>query len=294
MNGVSVRNLEQIQEDDRAARPSRFGALLLASLAGAGIVTAFVVMAGRDGPPATPTKDPLAELVSQAKSGGVPAQELAGKDVSFPSLLSDAERTTTALAAVKDERGRLVKQSDPLAQGAPTAPPPATDRLPVVPLPVGDLLSSTPVTSAPKDALTALAANAARVPDDAEVAPPGSEGGFQLQVASFKDPADADRLVEDLRKRGHKAYRQAAYVPERGLWHRVRIGPFRTKLEANKYKEKFERTERIAPYVVDPDRVKQAEAQRAARLAAQRKRLAGKKGGNDGTSDADTAKPRAQ
>lgn len=272
MDSVSVRNLEQIQEDDRAARPSRFGALLLASLAGAAIVTAGVVMAGRSGPPATPAKDPLAELVTQAKSGSLPAEELAGKDVSFPSILSDAERTTTALAAVKDERGRLVKQAD--APGAvPSTPPPAGDRLPVVPLPVGDLLSATPVTSAPKDSLTALAANAAKVPDDATVAPPGSEGGFQLQVASFKDQADADRLVEDLRKRGHKAYRQAAYVPERGLWYRVRIGPFRSKIEANQYREKFERTERVAPYVVDPDKVKQAETQRAARLAAQRKHL---------------------
>jgi cell division septation protein DedD len=273
MNSVSVRNLEQIQEDDRAARPSRFGALLLASLAGAAIVTAGVVMAGRSGPPATPAKDPLAELVTQAKNGASPAEELAGKDVSFPSILSDAERTPTALAAVKDERGRLVKQGDDAAGAMPNAPPPAGDRLPVVPLPVGDLLSATPVTSAPKDSLTALAANAAKIPDDATVAPPGSEGGFQLQVASFKDQADADKLVEDLRKRGHKAYRQAAYVPERGLWYRVRIGPFRSKLEANHYREKFERTERVAPYVVDPDKVKQAETQRAARLAAQRKHL---------------------
>ena len=269
MESVSVRNLEQIQEDDRASRPSRFGALLLASLAGAAIVTSFVVMAGRSGPAATPAKDPLAELVSQAKNGAPPAETLEGKDVSFPSLLSDSDKPTTALAAVKDERGRLVKQGELVP--VPTAPPPATDRLPVVPLPVGDVLHSTPVTTAPKDPLTAMAAGAARLPEDGTLAPAGSEGGFQLQVASFKDQADADRLVEDLRKRGHKAYRQAAYVPERGLWYRVRIGPFRSKIEAHKYREKFERTERVAPYVVDPDKVKQAETQRAARLAAQRK-----------------------
>jgi DedD protein len=61
-------------------------------------------------------------------------------------------------------------------------------------------------------------------------------------------------------------------VPERGLWHRVRVGPFKTKLEAIKYKDRFERTERIAPFLVDPDKVKQAEEQRAARLAAAQKR----------------------
>jgi hypothetical protein len=61
-------------------------------------------------------------------------------------------------------------------------------------------------------------------------------------------------------------------VPERGLWHRVRIGPFKSRFLANDYREKFEKTERMTPYVVDPDRVKQAEAQRAVRLAAEKKR----------------------
>ena len=39
MDSVNVRNLEQIQEEDRASRSSRLGALLLASLGGAALVT---------------------------------------------------------------------------------------------------------------------------------------------------------------------------------------------------------------------------------------------------------------
>ena len=89
------------------------------------------------------------------------------------------------------------------------------------------------------------------VADSAELAPSGMEGGFQLQVASYRDQADADKLVEDLRKRGHRAFRQAAYVPERGLWQRVRIGPFKNKFEAVEYKAKFERAERLTPFLVD-------------------------------------------
>lgn len=95
------------------------------------------------------------------------------------------------------------------------------------------------------------------------------EGGFQLQIASFKEPADAAKLVEDLRRRGHRAYSQAAKVPERGLWHRVRIGRFKTKFEAMKYKGEFER---VSPFVVDPDKVKQAERMRAMRLSARGKK----------------------
>jgi len=270
MQSVNVRNLDEIQEEDRGIRSSRLAALFLATLAGAAIVTAAVVMARREGPPARPTKDPLAELVSQSKNTGAPAEKLATHEVTFPRLLSDDTTPTTALAAVRDERGRLVAPAEPPSRV--DAPPPAADRLPVVPLPIGDLLGATPVTTQPKDGLTTMAADAAKVPDDKGLALPGMDGGFQLQVASFKEPADAAKLVEDLRRRGHRAYTQAAQVPERGLWHRVRIGPFKTKFEAMKYKAEFERVERVSPFVVDPDKVKQAEDMRAARLAARDKK----------------------
>jgi DedD protein len=275
MAEVNVRNLEQIQEQD-SARPARIGTLLLVSLAGAAVVSAFVMMSKKSGGPTHSTQDPLAALVADAKSQGTPAEQLDGKDVSFPRILSDGSSPTTALAAVKDERGRLVKQDeavDPTQAAAVLgAPPPATDRLPVVPLPVGTLLNSSPVITTPRDALTDLAASAAAAKTDAELAPEGNDTGFQLQVASFKDQAEADRTVEDLRKRGHRAFRQAAHVPDRGIWHRVRIGPFKSKLEALKYKERFERTERIAPFLIDPEKVKLAEEQRAAKLSQLTKR----------------------
>jgi DedD protein len=271
MAQVNVRNLEQIQEQD-SARPSRIGTLLLVSLAGAAVVSASVMMSKKTAPPSKSTQDPLAALVADAKSPGVPAEQLDGKDVSFPRILSDDTSPTTALAAVKDERGRLIKQEPTAVSDGLGGPPPATDRLPVVPLPVGTLLNSSAIVTNPRDVLTDLAASAAAAKTDGEMAPEGSDAGFQLQVASFKEQADADRTVEDLRKRGHRAFRQAAHVPDRGLWHRVRVGPFKSKLEALKYKERFERTERIAPFLVDPDKVKQAEEQRAARISQLQKR----------------------
>jgi hypothetical protein len=50
---VNVKNLEQIQEVDPQRSNSKLSALLLASLAGAALVIAFVLMAKRDGPPIT-------------------------------------------------------------------------------------------------------------------------------------------------------------------------------------------------------------------------------------------------
>jgi cell division septation protein DedD len=271
MQPVNVRNLDDIQEEDRSGRTSRFAALLLASLAGASIVTAAVVMSRKGGAVQQSTQDPLAALVQSQKNAIPSADKLETREVSFPGILSDGDKPTTALAAVRDEHGRLIAPPAD-ASAAAALPPPAADRLPVVPLPVGDMLGATPVTTDPKDGLTALAADKAKLPDGGELAQPGMDGGFQLQVASFKEQADADRLVEDLRRRGHRAYRMAANVPERGIWHRVRIGPFKTKFEAAKYKTELERTERISPFVVDPDKVKQAAETRAARLAAREKK----------------------
>ena len=125
------------------------------------------------------------------------------------------------------------------------------------------------------DQLTAMAAKVTSGAASGELAPPGSDSGFQLQVASFKDQKDADHLVEELRRRGHSAFRQAAYVNGRVLWHRVRIGPFETKYEATQYKKKFEASERISPFVVDPEQVRRAEELRDAKAAARERRAQG-------------------
>ncbi len=54
-----------------------------------------------------------------------------------------------------------------------------------------------------------------------------------IQVASFKDPDVADKMVEELKKKGFPAYRSIGKVPGKGLWYRVRIGYFSTKSEAD-------------------------------------------------------------
>ena len=57
----------------------------------------------------------------------------------------------------------------------------------------------------------------------------------------------------------------------------MRIGPFKSRFEAQKYKGEFERSERVSPFLVDPEKVKQAEANRALRLAAQDKHGGGRR-----------------
>lgn len=272
MESVDVRNLDQIQETDGPRSSSRLATLFLASLGGAALVAVGVVSLKRSEPPARSTQDPLAALVDKAKAGEQTPPESIDKDeVTFPAVLSDHEAPTTALAAVEDERGRLVDQTAAEAP-APDEPPPPADQLPVVPLPAGTLLNATPVTTEPKDDLSRLASEVSKADGDPETVMPGAEGGYQLQVASFKKQEDADALVVELRKRGHRAYRQAAHVPERGLWHRVRIGPFKNKYQAKLYQDDFEKAEQMSTFLVDPDAVERKRQVRAAKLAARMKK----------------------
>lgn len=261
---VNLRNLEQIHEGSTTSSP-RLATFVLAAT---GVASVLVVgLAMRDGDPdvESPAQDPLAALVASAEREKAEAndEELRASDVDFPDVLSDADSRTTALVAVKDKKGRLI----PLEAETPAVPPPATDSIPVVPLPVGNLLTATPVTQQPKDGLTQAAAQISAIPADAEMAQPGSDGAYTVQVASFKDQDDADNFVTELRRRGHQAFRLAANVPGRGVWHRVRIGSFQTKYQAELYKKKLEESERTIALVIDQHKVERQDQIRAAKLA---------------------------
>jgi len=261
---VSVRNLERIQEEERGARSPKLATAVLAALATGALVTAGVMTLGRSTNPLESKRDPLAELVQKAKTTPPQSEEtLTPSQATFASRLTDLPESTTALAALKNERGDL----QPLETESQAArlPPSAADRLPVVPLPAGTLLQASSVTTAPADDLTKLAAEKAR-PELIEIAPAGGEGGYQIQVASFRDQVEADAFVAELQKRGHKSYRQPAYVPERGLWHRVRIGPFKHKFQAAQYQAEFEQKERMSTFLVDPEKVEKQKAARVERL----------------------------
>jgi cell division septation protein DedD len=176
--------------------------------------------------------------------------ELSPKDVTFPQILSDVQNPSTALAALRSSQ-----TSTPTT--VPSVPPPATDRLPVAPLPAQALLDPTPVITRPRDTLT-RAANVAgqfEAPTpSSETATAGHEGGYQLQVSSFATQSEAKAFAEQLRARNHKAYIVEAHVPGRGTWFRVRIGPFASQRAASQYRVDFEAREHVVPFVVPPDK----------------------------------------
>jgi DedD protein len=64
---------------------------------------------------------------------------------------------------------------------------------------------------------------------------------YTIQAASVKDPKDADRLVQKLKKSGYPAYRAIGKIPGKGIWFRVRIGEYKSKSEAQSVMKKLEK-----------------------------------------------------
>lgn len=263
-----IRNLENLQEDDDERRMPPGVTLTLLALGGACIVFGAFALGGRSSQSPASKADPLGDLVS--RHGSLPAAatstrvtvDSAPRDVTFPQMLSDDDRPSTALAAVRMGASPASLEAPPTAP--PTQPPPATDRLPVVPLPAQSVLEASPIVTRPRDALTKAATDAAQINGavaSAEGAPAGHDGGYQLQVSSFRTQSEAQAFANQLRARGHKAYVIEAHVPDRGIWYRVRVGPFGSQHAAATYRASFEEREHVVPFIVPPETVAKRQAQ---------------------------------
>jgi len=57
-------------------------------------------------------------------------------------------------------------------------------------------------------------------------------------------------LWERLKKKGYPAYRISSNIPEKGIWHRVRIGYFKDKAEADSTLSKL-KNEKYGPILVN-------------------------------------------
>ena len=82
------------------------------------------------------------------------------------------------------------------------------------------------------------------------LAPAGSEGEFTLQVISFDSGSQAQAFATSLRAKGHEAFVVSGEVPGRSRSYRVRIGPFKTKQQADTYRKSFEEQEHMNTIVL--------------------------------------------
>lgn len=89
----------------------------------------------------------------------------------------------------------------------------------------------------------------AALPGGTEAATPSSDewadAGWTVQVTATTDPAGAEAIAARLRSRGYDAYTIKA--PARGqIWHRVRVGRFATKAEAQDVEQRLKSIEKLS------------------------------------------------
>ncbi|MEW5904888.1 MAG: SPOR domain-containing protein [Pseudomonadota bacterium] len=56
---------------------------------------------------------------------------------------------------------------------------------------------------------------------------------YLIQVAAFQSMGDAEKLKARLALAGFEASIQSVAIPDKGIWHRVRLGPYKGQGEAN-------------------------------------------------------------
>jgi cell division protein FtsN len=65
---------------------------------------------------------------------------------------------------------------------------------------------------------------------------------YTVQAAAFKVAKDADRLVAQLKKKGHPAYRTISKVEGKGIWFRVRVGKYNSRAKAQPTQDQLKKT----------------------------------------------------
>lgn len=72
---------------------------------------------------------------------------------------------------------------------------------------------------------------------DARSTPSAARESFFLQAGAFQNAPDADNLKARLALIGMQASIQTTTLPDRGVWHRVRIGPYASVEELNQTRD---------------------------------------------------------
>jgi DedD protein len=259
-----VRDLVEIREEPQA--PQRKLALsAIGTTALFALLSAVAIAMHRASGPAAQSDDPLAPLAHAAADApqGAPhikAPDPAAMDVSqlsFPSALADTEDRPEVIAALKAADAEEASLLESAGGGGPTR----SDRSRIaevlmpqamvahVPAAVAAASAGLNLRKAARQDPLMAAAIRAQSPKGT-VAPEGRQGDFTLHVISYERSEVARGFASGLRARGHPAFVVSGEVPERGRFYRVRIGPFKTRTQAEAYRRRFESEEHMNTVVL--------------------------------------------
>ncbi len=185
---------------ERALKERIIGAVVLV------VFVVLVVPIFLDGPPDD------AEIVSQSVL--LPGQE----EQKTQTVVLDRDRTEPVPAATQPTPApaEQTREEQPAAQPAAQRPAPVAEQREEAPTPVAE-----PVQEPPREPERSAP----------EPAPASTTGMWAVQLGSFSNKENAERLASDLRKQGYAAFIREVATSS-GQMHRVRIGPQKDRSSA--------------------------------------------------------------
>lgn len=85
--------------------------------------------------------------------------------------------------------------------------------------------------------------------EESPAPPPGKR--LTIQIASYKDSGDADKMIARLKEKGYSAYKASADVGGKA-WHRIRIGYFNDRAEAEPIQQRLKK-DNFSPILINAD-----------------------------------------
>ncbi len=134
-------------------------------------------------------------------------------------------------------------EQPPLGSGINLAPAPAPEAS-TKPAPAVTKQAA-PAVSSPREVATKPAPAQPAAVRPAAVA----AGAYLVQAASFRQAEDANALREGLAKKGYATFTEKADLGEKGVWHRVFIGPFPDSTLAGQAAARLQAEEKLSGMV---------------------------------------------
>ncbi len=146
---------------------------------------------------------------------------------------------------------KLAKESAPLGSGINLPPEEEVKPRPVarppIELPERPVVKKEPtVAAAAPPASSAAPVSTSPAPSQP---PASSQGKYALQVASFAKAADAGRLKSKLVSKGYPAFVVEADLAAKGIWYRVKIGPYADSQAVAEMQQLMEKKEQLKGFV---------------------------------------------
>jgi cell division protein FtsN len=74
-------------------------------------------------------------------------------------------------------------------------------------------------------------------------------GRYTVNVASFRDKRNTDRLMRELEEKGYEVFVEKANIPQKGVWYRVAVGRFPSRREAQAFARGLKERDGINSFV---------------------------------------------